>query len=116
MDDLGPLVLASVGGLLLGILYFGDLWMTVRRLPTTPFPALFILGSFVGRIGLFLGGLYWLTAGQAPCALACLGGILVARQGLIRLWRPEPRVSHQTGKVREKPRESAKRAADDDES
>lgn len=101
MDDLGRLVMASVGGLLLGLLYFGGLWMTVRRLPTTSCPALLSLGSFAGRLGLLLGGVYWLTAGHALPVLACLGGMLAARQGLIRCWRPGSRVSQQARTIRD---------------
>lgn len=90
-------VLASlVAGVLLGVLYFGGLWLTVRRLPTAHSPAMLLLASFLVRTALVVSGIYLMMNGRWEPASACLGGFLLARTMICGRLRPRDRGPHGT--------------------
>jgi F1F0 ATPase subunit 2 len=60
-------------GMLLGLLYFGGLWMTVRRLATTRHPIQLALVSLLMRLGLCLAGFALLLEMPQPTPLPLLG-------------------------------------------
>jgi F1F0 ATPase subunit 2 len=74
------ILLALLGGGLLGVFYFGSLWLTVRSLPQTRHPALITMGSFLGRMLVTLAGFYFIMGGRVENLLVCLVGFLLARQ------------------------------------
>lgn len=85
----------AAGGFIIGIaagaLYFGGLWLTVRRIGLTRKPERRLLFSFVARMGLLLMVFYALTRWGWPAMAAAMLGLLIARQ----LWlatkgRPRP--------------------------
>lgn len=84
-------VLAFGGGVGLSVLYFGGLWMTVRRVVAGAWPKLALLGSFVVRSGLVLLGFYlvilWMGE-RWELLVACLLGFIVGRTILVRRWGP----------------------------
>lgn len=80
-----PLPLAAAGGVLIGLLYFGALWATVRRLPSAPHPATLVAGSFVLRGLLAAAGFVVLSGGEVVPLVAVMGGFLAARTVLIRI-------------------------------
>lgn len=85
MNTLEPwarVTIGLVGGAALGCLYFGGLWLTVRRLQKAS-PVQF-LASFVARMVMLAIGIYWLAAGDWRSIVACLAGILISRQVIIR--------------------------------
>lgn len=84
-----PLVLAWTAGMGLGLFYFGGLWLTLRRLPTCRWPALLLLGSYVGRTFAALVGFYLVMGGRWERVLACLVGFIMARFLLVSRLRPE---------------------------
>jgi F1F0 ATPase subunit 2 len=88
MNDLLPLILAAVAGAVLGAIFFGGLWWTVRRALASPRPALWFVTSLLLRMGVALGGFYLLAGGQWRRLLACLAGFFVAR--LFVTWRTRP--------------------------
>jgi F1F0 ATPase subunit 2 len=88
MNELVQLVLAATAGMALGLFYFGGLWLTVRRLPTSRSPALLTLGSFAGRLAVTLLGFYLVTGGRWERLLACLAGFLIARTLLVHRLHP----------------------------
>lgn len=88
MGELLPLMLALAAGIGLGMFYFGGLWLTVRRLPTTRRPAFLSLLSFFGRLGVVLFGFYLVMGGHWERLLVCLSGFLGVRIILVRLWGP----------------------------
>ena len=93
MNDAMTLVLAGLAGLLLGAFFFGGLWWTVKRSMVSPQPALLVLGSFLLRTAVALGGFYLAVQGGWQSLLACMGGFLVARVLLTRFigaQHPEP--------------------------
>jgi F1F0 ATPase subunit 2 len=88
VGDLLRLVLPAAAGAVIGSLYFGGLWLTVRRLPTLRRPAAFVLASFVLRTGLAALGFVLLLAGEPLRLAVALSGFLLARVLLVRRVRP----------------------------
>lgn len=85
---------AVLGGLL-GLFYFGGLWLTVRNLEQLRRPVLVTLGSFLVR-SIVVGGFYlMLDDGWQGVALG-LVGFLIARMILVRVWGPAPRSPEKT--------------------
>jgi F1F0 ATPase subunit 2 len=75
---------ATAAGVLLGLLFFGGLWWTIRRAMApgpapAARPALWFAGSLVLRLGVALGGFYLVAGGHLDRLLACLLGFFVAR-------------------------------------
>ena len=77
--------LAALAGVVLGGMFFGGLWWTVRHALHARYPALWFVGSALLRMGLVLAGFYWVSlngAGQGASwqrLLACLIGFTLAR-------------------------------------
>jgi len=79
MNDSVTLLLAACAGGLLGVIFFGGLWWTIRRGLASTRAALWFLGSLVLRTGITLAGFYFVSGGQWPRLLTCLIGFTVAR-------------------------------------
>jgi F1F0 ATPase subunit 2 len=79
---------AFLAGALLAGVYLGALWLTVQRLPRVRYPAGWLVGSWIARTALLLGGLYLFTAGHWERLLACLLGFLVTRTLVLQRMRP----------------------------
>jgi len=86
-------------GLLLGTMFFGGLWLTVRKIPQSSYPIGMFLLSAVLRSVLVLGGI-WLVARSDPWAIgSCLLGFVVARilvTRVCRVGKDNPTLSHTT--------------------
>jgi F1F0 ATPase subunit 2 len=87
MNDELYLMMACFAGLLLGAVFFGGLWWTVRKCLTTPNPAPWLLGSVLIRMSITLAGFYFVSDGQWQRLLACLMGFIIARLIVTRLTR-----------------------------
>jgi F1F0 ATPase subunit 2 len=87
-DILSPLLaLAAVAGVLLGAVFFGGLWWTVRRGLASPYHGLWFIGSMLLRTGIVATGFYSLLALPADSwkiLLAALLGFLLARGAATR--------------------------------
>lgn len=103
MGELLPLALAGVAGVALGGVYFGGLWWTVREGVTSERPAALFLGSLILRMGLALGGLWWISAGHWERILAGLVGFIVARGLVSRLTRVKVASPRQEGEHASQP-------------
>lgn len=90
MNEAMVLVLAALSGLALGAFFFGGLWWTVNRSMVSAQPALLILGSFLLRSVVAVGGFYLALQGGWPSLLACMGGFLVSRALLTRIIGKHP--------------------------
>jgi F1F0 ATPase subunit 2 len=99
MNETLMLVVAGVAGLVLGAIFFGGLWWTVRKGVSTPRPALWFFGSMLLRMGLVLAGFYFVGGGQWQRLLVCLLGFVIARFLVTRLTRT--RVEHSNSPAKE---------------
>lgn len=71
--------LLIVFGMVLGVIFFGGLWITVRKLPAARWPGLLFLGSAVIRTIIVLGGIWYFADGDATSIGACLLGFIGLR-------------------------------------
>lgn len=79
MNDLLILAVALIIGMLLGLFYFGGLWMTIHKIPSSRSPMLLTIGSFLLRAGIVIGVFYLVAQGQWLRVIICLIGFLVMR-------------------------------------
>jgi F1F0 ATPase subunit 2 len=84
MADLLRVLLPVAGGAVLGLCYFGGLWLTVQRLPQTRRPALLTLTSFVTRTGLAALGFVALLGGDPLRLAVALVTFMAVRVVLVR--------------------------------
>lgn len=84
------LVLGVGAGVVLGGLYFGALWLTVRRIPDARRPGLLVAGSYAVRLGVLGVGLVAVVrGGGAPSLMGALLGLLVIRQLMVARVGPD---------------------------
>jgi F1F0 ATPase subunit 2 len=88
MNETVTLVSAGVAGLLLGGIFFGGLWWTVRKGMSAKWPALLFLGSLLLRTVVAVAGIYFVGDGHWQRLLACLLGFVIARSMVTRLAGP----------------------------
>jgi F1F0 ATPase subunit 2 len=81
------LAIALVAGLVLGAIFFGGLWWTVRKGVSAKNPALWFLGSMLVRMSIVLLGFYLVGRDDWQRLLACLLGFIIARFTVMRLTR-----------------------------
>ena len=84
MNETVTLVLALVTGVLLGAMFFGGLWWTVRKGVSSKQPALWFVASLLLRTSIALVGFYVVARGHWERLLLCLLGFVIAR--LIVTW------------------------------
>ena len=94
MNELIILAAALVTGVLLGAIFFGGLWWTVRKGVTAKSPALWFLGSSLLRMSIILAGFYFVARGDWKKLLLCLVGFLIARVVVLRLTRSNKETTH----------------------
>jgi F1F0 ATPase subunit 2 len=87
MRETSALILALLAGVLLGTIFFGGLWWTIRRGLSSELPALLFAGSLLLRTILTVAGFYFVSRGDWRKLLACLLGFLLARVFVTRLAR-----------------------------
>jgi F1F0 ATPase subunit 2 len=83
MNEIVYMILAFIVGLLLGTIFFGGLWLTVRKLVISKIPALWVLGSFILRVSITLIGFYYISSGSWQRLLICVAGFIIARFAVI---------------------------------
>ncbi len=96
MSDPLTLLLAWMAGGVLGALFFGGLWWTVRRVVSAKHPALWIFGSFLLRTSAALAGFYVVSGRRLDRLLLCLLGFVMARLLVTRLTRSSGETERQT--------------------
>ncbi|MFA5801334.1 MAG: ATP synthase subunit I [Thermoleophilia bacterium] len=87
MTALQNIILPVFAGLALGILYFGGLWLTLRRLAASRQAAFLTLGSYLGRLALCLAGFILIArAAGLQGILICTAAFIAARMILVHRW------------------------------
>lgn len=73
------MILAFVTGVVLGIVFFGGLWLTVKKTLGKSYAALWIpLSSFL-RIAITLTGFYFVAGGNLQRLLICVAAFVATR-------------------------------------
>jgi len=88
MNEPLSLAFAMSAGVLLGAMFYGGLWWTVRRGVSSKRVVLWFLGSLLLRMGVALAGFYFVAGGHWERLLLCLLGFAMARIAVTRLTRP----------------------------
>jgi F1F0 ATPase subunit 2 len=88
MNETLTLTMAGAAGAMLGVVFFGGLWWTVRKGVSSIRPALWFLGSMVLRTSVTLAGFYFVAGGRWQRLVACLVGFVAARFVVMWLLRP----------------------------
>jgi F1F0 ATPase subunit 2 len=72
-------------GVVLGVLFFGGLWWTIRKSLVSQHPALWFVGSLFLRMSVTLYGFYWIADGDWLRLLLCLSGFVMTRYLINRI-------------------------------
>ena len=81
------LLLAWGAGVLLGAVFFGGLWWTIRKGLSSKHPALWFLGSLLLRTSITVTGFCFVASGHWERLLVCLLGFVMARHVVAWLTR-----------------------------
>jgi len=87
MNEILHVLPALIVGMLLGAMFFGGLWWTVRKGVSSTRPALWFFGSLLLRTSMTLVGFYVVSDGHWERLLVCLLGFTIARLIATRLTR-----------------------------
>lgn len=79
MNETLTWALSMLAGSGLGVLFFGGLWWTVRKVMSSSHSMVWLLGSFVVRMAVTVAGFYFVADGQWQRLLAALLGFVIAR-------------------------------------
>jgi F1F0 ATPase subunit 2 len=95
MNEMLTLALSLAAGVLLGGIFFGGLWWTVRKGVSSRRPVLWFLGSLLLRTAIVLAGFFVVADGHWDRMVACLIGFVCARFIVTRI-TPSPVESSNT--------------------
>lgn len=73
------MIVSFLIGLLMGILYFGGLYFSTQKFNSAKSPALFMILSFVLRMGILIVGFYYLSKSGYKNILIGLLGVMLVR-------------------------------------
>lgn len=79
---------AAAGGGLLGLLFFGGLWLTIRKSINSKQPWLWFLSSMIIRTTATVTGFVMIAGGSFVRLLCCTVGFFAVKLIMIRLNRP----------------------------
>jgi F1F0 ATPase subunit 2 len=87
MIETFTLALAWLAGAAIGAIFFGGLWLTIRKGVTSERPALWFFSSLLLRMSIALAGFYFVSGGHWERLLLCLAGFVMARFAVTWLTR-----------------------------
>ena len=87
MREIVPLILAFLVGVLVGGVFFGGLWWTIRKALPSNLAGVWFAGSFLVRTAIALVGFYAAGQGDWRRLVSSVVGFLVARLLVVRLTR-----------------------------
>ena len=73
------ITLSLIAGIILGTLFFGGLWLTVKKAVGSKYAALWVLASSLLRTAIVLTGFYFVADGSWQRLLVCVLGFIAAR-------------------------------------
>jgi F1F0 ATPase subunit 2 len=79
MNEILVFSMVLIAGILLGTLFFGGLWWTVRKGLTSNSPAWWFFGSTLLRTGFALAGFYYISNGDWRRLMVGLLGFVFGR-------------------------------------
>lgn len=77
------MIVSFLVGLVLGVIYFGGLYYSTKKFNTVKSPALFMVISFIIRMGILVLGFYYLTKTDYKNVLLGLVGVILVRYIMI---------------------------------
>jgi F1F0 ATPase subunit 2 len=83
-------ILGFIGGIALGLVFFGGLYWSVNQLPRAKNPGLLMMASMLVRMAILLAGLYFVMAGELKNLLAAVVGVMVVKFVMIAWVRKNP--------------------------
>jgi F1F0 ATPase subunit 2 len=90
MNEFFVLAITMMSGSILGVFYFGGLWLTLRHLPGSQQPALLALSGFLVRSLVCLFVFYLISSNGWVGTVSCLAGFTLAKLAMTdRLGRRE---------------------------
>jgi len=84
MDTSIELTLAFLTGIVLGIIFFGGLWLTIRWAMNSKNPGIWFLLSMLSRTAIVVVGIFVITHGEIGEVLLCMAGFILTRIFLSR--------------------------------
>ncbi len=85
MSEIISLLPAFFAGIILGVIFFGGLWLTVSHGLRAKKSIVIFVGSFMVRMVIILLGFYYVGANDWRKMLVCLSGFLIARFLITRI-------------------------------
>lgn len=85
MNEVLHMILAFITGIISGIIFFGGLWLTVKKSVKIKMPWLLFTGSAVVRTTIVLIAFYYTSPGHMARLLICTLGFVIARQIVFRI-------------------------------
>jgi len=73
------MVLTLIAGIVIGIVFFGGLWFTVKQMAKSKTPTVWLIVSFIFRVSITLLGFYFIAVGSWQRLLICVAGFIAAR-------------------------------------
>lgn len=94
MNEVWTLVFSFLSGMALGAIFFGGLWLTVRKGVSSKLSALWFSGSLLVRMSIVLVGFYFVSGGHWERLLVCFLSFVLARIVVMRFTRAEVKPTH----------------------
>jgi F1F0 ATPase subunit 2 len=79
MTTANNIILPLIAGIALGCLFFGGLWLTVKKAVGSKYAPLWVLTSSLLRTAIVLTGFYFMADGSWQRLLVCVLGFIAAR-------------------------------------
>ncbi|WP_040298588.1 ATP synthase subunit I [Arcticibacter svalbardensis] len=79
------MIIALISGIVLGMIFFGGLWFTVKKTMGTRYPAMWILLSSLTRTVIVLTGFYFVAQGNWQKLVIAVSGFIIARFLVMRI-------------------------------
>jgi F1F0 ATPase subunit 2 len=92
IDEVLYLIFAMTAGIFLGTIFFGGLWWTIQKAISSPYAAVWFMGSMFLRTIIALTGFYFVGRTHWDRFLVCLLGFIVARVGVTLLTKKSRRL------------------------